>query len=358
MTKLLLPVLFLTAAAAHGQLKPQTLEQTAARRWTEMNTDRIAGTADGQGITMSDVRRQIEPVLGQIQASVRTDAEFEKAVKQAAEEILRNMADRQVVLAEFRATSGQIPSSFVDADIEDTVRRDFGGDRSRYVSSLRAAGMTPLSHRKLIEDRIIFDYMLGRARRSAMTVSPGKLAAYYESHRAEFERKEQVKLGQITVAQGAAETLAEAKARAETWAQALRTSGPSLKEAFTKAGLRLPPSEPGFEDVAKAVSTDDYSSKGGDAGWRNLADLNERVAGVLRGLKDGEISEPLQFDLPGGRAVWFIVRRGGYRPQGFATLKDQEVLTQIEDKVRAAAVQQTVREWLEDLRTKHHVEFR
>ncbi len=119
------------------------------------------------------------------------------------------------------------------------------------------------------------------------------------------------------------------------------------------------------------MSTDDYASKGGDAGWRNLADLNERVASVLRGLKDGEISEPLQFDLPGGRAVWFIVRRGGYRPQGFATLKDPaaiakhfvavsdpEVLAQIEDKVRTANVQQAVKEWLDDLRTRHHVEFR
>ena len=82
------------------------------------------------------------------------------------------------------------------------------------------------------------------------------------------------------------------------------------------------------------------------------------MAGVLRGLKDGETSTPLQFDRPGGRAVWFIVRRGGYRPQGFATLKDPEVLAQIEDKVRTASVQQAVKEWLDDLRAKHHVEFR
>ena len=358
MKKLLLPALLALAATSSAQLRPQTLEEAAARRWTEMNTDRIAGTADGQGITMSDVRRQIEPVIGQIRASVRTDAEFERTIKQAADEILRNMADRQVVLAEFRSGTGQLPASFVDADIEETVRRDFGGDRSRYVSSLRAAGMTPLSHRKLIEDRIIFDYMVGQVRRSAMSVPPGKLAAYYEANRAEFERKEQVRLGQITVAQGAAESLEEAQGRAAGWAAALRSTPAALKEAFTKAGLRLPPSDPGFEDVAKAVSSDDYAAKGGDAGWRNLADLNERVAAALRGLKDEQISEPLQFDLPGGRAVWFIVRRGGYRPQGFATLKDAEVLAQIEDKVRAANVQQAVKEWLDELRARHHVEFR
>ncbi len=358
MKKLLPAVLLTLAATSSAQLRPQTLEDVAARRWTEMNTDRIAGTADGQGITMSDVRRQIEPVIGQIRASVRSDAEFDRTVKQAADEILRSMADRQVVLAEFRSGTGQLPASFVDADIEETVRRDFGGDRSRYVSSLRAAGMTPLSHRRLIEDRIIFDYMVGQVRRSAMTVSPGKLAAYYEQHKAEFERKEQVKLGQITVAQGAAETVDEARTRAASWASALNASPAALKEAFTKAGLRLPPSDPGFDDVAKAVSTDDYAAKGGDAGWRNLTDLNERVAATLRELKDGQISAPLQFDLPGGRAVWFIVRRGGYRPQGFSTLKDPEVLAQIEDKVRTGNVQQAVKEWLDDLRTKHHVEFR
>jgi len=38
--------------------------------------------------------------------------------------------------------------------------------------------------------------------------------------------------------------------------------------------------------------------------------------------------------------------------------KDPEVLAQIEDKVRTASVQQAVKEWLDDLRAKHHVEFR
>ncbi len=228
MKKLLLPVMLALAASSSAQLRPQTLEEAAARRWTEMNTDRIAGTADGQGITMSDVRRQIEPVIGQIRASVRSDAEFDRTVKQAADEILRNMADRQVVLASFRSGTGQLPASFVDADIEETVRRDFGGDRSRYVSSLRAAGMTPLSHRKLIEDRIIFEYMVSQVRRSAMTVPPGKLAAYYEAHRAEFERKEQVKLGRSP----------SRKARRRAWTR--RGAGPPAGPP--RCARRRPPS--------------------------------------------------------------------------------------------------------------------
>lgn len=357
MKPLLLPVLVALAATSSAQLRPPTLEETAAGRWTELNTDRIAGTADGQGITMSDVRRQIEPVIGQIRASVRGENEFTEALKKAADEILRNMADRQIVLAEFRSGTGQLPASYVDADIEETVRRDFAGDRSRFISSLRAAGMTPLAYRKFIEDRIIFDYMVGQVRRTAAVVPPGKLAAYYEAHKAEFERKEQVRLSQITVAQGAAESLDEAKGRAAGWSAALLAPA-TLKDAFAKAGLRQPASQPSFEDVAKAVSTDDYAAKGGDAGWRNLADLNERVAASLRGMKDGEISQPLQFDLPGGRAVWFILRRDGYRPQGFASLKDPEVLAQIEDKVRAINLQKAVQEWIEELRARHHVEFR
>jgi hypothetical protein len=110
----------------------------------------------------------------------------------------------------------------VDSDIEDTVRRDFGGDRNRFVAALRSQGLTPLSYRKQIEDRIIFEYMVGQIRRSAMNVGPGRIVEYFNKHQAEFTHKEVINFRQITINQGAAETLIEAKNRAEAWLAALR----------------------------------------------------------------------------------------------------------------------------------------
>jgi len=55
-------LLVLTATATNAQDKQATLEEAAAKRWSEERVDRIAADADGNGITTSDIRRQIDPI--------------------------------------------------------------------------------------------------------------------------------------------------------------------------------------------------------------------------------------------------------------------------------------------------------
>ena len=348
-------LLVLTATAASAQLKQPTLEEAAAKRWSEMHVDRIAADADGTGITTSDIRRQIDPIVGQIRAGAKTDAEFDKALTAAAEETLNNIAERLLVIADFRA-SGRLPASYIDADIEETIRRDFNGDRNRFVASLRAAGTTPLAHRKFIEDRIIFEYMVGQIRRAAYDVNPGKILEYYEKNKPDFVRKEQVKLRQITITQGAAEKPEETAARAAALADALRHPE---KIAATLERLKVVgkpiTGTPTFADVAMRVSTDDLASKGGDAGWRNLDDLNETVTAKLKTLKVGEVSAPLKFDV-GSSPIYVIVSREADRPKGYADVNDPDVMVEIENKVRQINMKVAVKAWLDDLRSKHHVQ--
>lgn len=339
--------------------KERSLEEITAQRWTEMNTERIAASADGQPVTLSEIRQQITPFLKEIKNKTKTDNEFNKAIDDLAGEILNQIADRQLVIADFKNSMGRIPASYVDSDIEDTVRRDFGGDRNRFVAALRTQGLTPLSYRKQIEDRITFEYMIGQIRRSAMNVGPGRILEYFNKHQAQFTHKEVINFRQITINQGAAESVIEAKARAEAWTAALNDSS---KVDSTLAQYKITPraksSPKNFAEFAEIISEDDYASKGGNVGWKSLDELNERVVAELKKLKDGEISGCLQFDLPGGKSVWFILKRESYKPAGPDTLEDPQVRDVIEDRVRAEAMKEAVEEWLKELRAKNHVEIK
>jgi peptidyl-prolyl cis-trans isomerase SurA len=348
-------LLFLIAVAATAQVKQLKLEQADPKRWGELHIDRIEGDADGTGITTSDIRRQIDPISDQIRAG-KTDAEFEKALNNAASEILNTIADRLLVIAEFRANTSGLPASYIDADIEETIRRDFNGDRNRFVASLRAAGTTPLAHRKRIEDRIIFEYMVGQIRRAAWDVNPGKILEYYEKNKTDFVRKEQVKLRQITITQGAAEKPEETAARAAAFADALRHPEKiaATLERFKVAGKPIA-GTPTFADVAARVSTDDLASKGGDAGWQNLENLNETVTTKLKTLKAGEVSDPLKFDVGTG-PIYVIVSPEETRPKGFADVNDPEVMATIENKVRQVNMDVAIKRWLDDLRAKRHIQ--
>ena len=355
---LLSSLIVLSGTIASAQLKQPTLEEAAAKRWSQLNSDRIAADADGQGITLSDIRRQIDPIVGQLRAASRSEAEFEQALQQAAQETLKSMAEKQIVIAEFRANTPSLPSTYVDADIEETIRRDFGGDRNRFVASLRAAGTTPLAYRKTIEDRIIFEYMVGQIRRVAWDVNPGKIQEYYDKNKADFVRKEQVKLRQITITQGAAEKPEETAARAQAWAEALRQPA-KVAGLFAryKVGGKPITGVATFADVAERISTDDFASKGGDAGWRNLEDLNKDVVEAVRKLKPGEISAPLKFDV-GTAPVYVIVSPEAVRPQGYAAVNDPEVMAEIETKVRSIGMKIAIQNWLDQLRAKHYVQVR
>ena len=349
-------LLVLTVASASAQLKQPTLEEAAAKRWSELHADRIVATADGNGITTSDIRRQIGPIIGQIRAGTKTEAEAEKAIANAADETLNSIADRLLVIAEFRASTSGLPASYIDADIEETIRRDFNGDRNRFVASLRAAGTTPLAHRKRIEDRIIFDYMVGQIRRDAWDVNPGKILEYYEKNKSDFVRKEQAKLSQITITQGAAEKPEETAARASAFADALRHPEKiaATLERFKVTGKPIT-GTPTFADVAMRVSTDDYASKGGDTGWRDLEDLNETVTVKLKTLKVGEVSDPMKFDV-GPSTFYVIINQEATRPKGFADVNEPEVMATIEAKVRQIHMDIAVKTWIDGLRSKHYIQ--
>ncbi|NBV53961.1 MAG: hypothetical protein EBR83_10675, partial [Verrucomicrobia bacterium] len=206
-----------TSTLMLAQALPKNPERVIAERILELDIDRIEGGANGQPITLSDLRRQLKPFVAEIRQG-KSDGDFNKAIEELAHNILEDMINRQLAIAEFKTSSGKVPAFYIESDIEDSIRRDFGGDRNRFVAYLRAQGLTPMSYRKLIEDRITFEYIRGQISRTALEVGPGKLQAYYNTHQAEFSRKESVQFRQITLMQGASETFAEGKARAEAWA--------------------------------------------------------------------------------------------------------------------------------------------
>jgi len=310
-----------------------------SQAWTDQNTDRITAIAGDEVVTLSDVRKQLAPFARNLQG---TEAEKDAAIRQAAAEVMRSLADRAVVLREFRE-SGKltIPPAMVEAEIDDTVRRQFGGDRLRYYAALRAAGLTPAENRKQIEDRIIFEYMVGEVRRGIGEVSPARIQAYYDTHTAEFTRPEQVRFHQISVLRRASESPEET----------LRRAG------AVRATVAAGSDDPGvrFAAAAKASSDDDYRASGGDSGWRNVADLAPAVVQALRGLRDGEVSELITLDA-GGEKAHFILLRDGFRPPGATPI--EEVREAIETRLREEMAAAAVKSWLDRLREKHAPEIR
>lgn len=327
-----MPALLLTAALLATPLPVET------KGWTDRNGDRVIAVAGDQIVTVSDVRRELSPLLRNLRG---TADEQEKAVQQAASEVLRTLSDRAIVLREFRESGMVIPPAMIETELDDQIRRLHGGDRLRFLAALREAGTTPTEHRRQVEEKIIFDYMLGQVRRRIGEASPARIQAFYEANPALFARAERVRFRQISILRRATETPEEALARAQSTLAAI-TAEPTDRVAR-------------FAQAARTTSDDDYRAQGGEAGWRDLAELAGPVAELLRQLPDGTVSEILTLDA-GPEKAHFILLREELRAAGAADI--EEVRGAIANRIREELSNQAVQEWLQRLREKHDVVLR
>ena len=315
----------------------------------------------GQTVNSEDIWNKPLPYLRSVTDSFsmkNQHTNWEKKINKMFDEMLHLTADRQLIIAEFRSGPGKIPPFYVDNEIDEVIQRDYAGDRNRFHAALRAEGTTPLGYRKIIEDQIIIREMQREIRVAAMQIGPGKVAEYYETHKADYIRKEQIRLRQITLRPGAAERPEEAKARAEAWADALRHPEKiNATLARFKVNTTKLNTAPTFGDIAERISGDDFAKQGGDTGWRNVEDLNEKMIAQVKDLPVGQASTLLQIDQPGSPPFWFIFVREGSRPKGYLPLSDPELLREIEDKVSTESVKNAIDAWLTSLRSKHYVEI-
>lgn len=308
------------------------------RGWSERNGDRVLAVAGDQIVTVSDVRRELAPLLRNLRG---TADEQEKAVRQASAEVLRSLSDRAIVLREFRESGMVIPPAMIEAEIADQIRRLHGGDRLRFLAALREAGTTPAEHRRQLEEKVIFEHMLGRVRRGIGEASPARIQAFYDANPALFARPERVRFRQISVLRRAGESPEETLARAKAAREAALAGEGDAAARFGRA--------------ARATSDDDYRAQGGETGWRDLAELAGPVADVLRRLPDGGVSDLLTLDV-GPDKAHFVLLREELRPAGPAPI--EEVRAAIANRVRDDLANQAVQEWLQRLREKHDVVLR
>lgn len=312
---------------------PKSDAEAAVRMWERFNTAAVVANVDGEAITAENVRQELRPILPRLRQEAKSQEDYRRLLNEQSSKIIDALVDDELVLREFKDKGMQMPSSYVNEQIEEKVIREFNGDRAEYLRSLRRIGRTPLDDRRDMERRIIVEYLNGQQRRSVAELSPAKIQHFYEMNRVEFMQKEAAKISQIALWPGAADSDEDVRRQAEAIL------------------ARLDKGE-SFSELAKLYSKDDYRERGGDTGWREIADLNPDIAKSIKGLPDGGHTAPLEFKA-GGRLSLYILRRDGFRPEG--PLPVGEVREIIEGKVLADAMRTVRTEWLARLREKFFV---
>jgi peptidyl-prolyl cis-trans isomerase SurA len=321
------------AAVVAAALTSSAFAQTATPADDSLNlrfANGIAAIAEDKIITVDDVRREVTPLIAQLNREAKNEQEFNQKLEALQDEAIQNLIDRVLIIKDFQKDDKKhVPTSFVDNEIADQLSDQFDNDRSKFLAYLRARGTTVREYRREVEEDIIYNYMVRQQRKSQSIVSPIRIEQYYKENKDRFYQDDSVHLRLIQLPRSTGETDG-----------ALRGKADSIL-------LRLRSGEK-FEDLAKEYSSDSRRGKGGDWGWMKRSDLKPEFSEPLFAVKKGECSEPVI--LPEGCFLLYADDRkyAGIQP-----------LDEVRDQIERILVQQMGREtsdrWLERLRRNGYV---
>ncbi len=290
----------------------------------------IAAIAEDKVITVDDVRREIGPLIPQLQRESKNEREFNEKLEALQDDVIQQLIDRVLIVKEFKKDDKKhIPTSFIDNRIAEIQSEQFDNDRSKFLAYLRSRGMTLRDYHKEVEEDIIYQYMRSQQRKSASLISPVKIETFYRENKDRFYQEDSVHLRLMQFNHNNGETDEELKAKAD------------MVLARLKAGVK-------FEDLAKEFSQDSRRAKGGDWGWVKRSDFRKEFTDIVFDMKKGECSQPVV--LPEGVFLLYVQDR---KYAGIQPLDD------VRDQIERILVQQmgqlSQEKWLERLRRNGYV---
>jgi peptidyl-prolyl cis-trans isomerase SurA len=298
--------------------------------------DGLAAVVNDEPITFSQVRELVLPREQGLRQFLR-GKDLEEKIKELRLSAINELIDQSLLLQEYKKRGMQIPPYVVDDRIATIIRSDFNGDRSAFLRTLAAQGLTIEKFRKQEFNKIIVGALRNSAVKSNFIGTETEITEYFRSHPEEFVVEEQLHLRMIVLTPPTpGEDGKTPPDRRKELLEGLR--------AEVKAGKS-------FGELARQHSTDDSKEKDGDWGWITPKTLNEDLTKAAFKLKKGQTSAPIAL---GDR--FYLLYAQDTKPRGTMKL-DDELREKIRQKLSEAERAEQQRVFMERLRKKAHIQI-
>ena len=291
----------------------------------------IAAIAEGEIITIEQLRRELEPVIPRLRAEARDEKEFAERIDTISREVLQNLIDRILIVKAAEDKGLLLPQSYIDQEYNDVLNRDFGGDRGRFLEYLRSQGLTAREFRANIYKRVVVNVMRQQNRKSQSEISPERIQGFYIQNKIRFYQEEAMHLRQIILTPMADE-------------------GTALLQQTAKQIMQELGEGDNFGDLARKYSQDEMSRKGGDWGWIERQDIRKELSSVAFDLAPGEYSQPVELN-----NTIFILYCEDKREEMIQPVT--EVRDAIENVLVGEIARETQERWLQQVREDGYVRY-
>ena len=297
--------------------------------------DQIAATVDTEVILLSDLYREAGPAIRELEKSVASQEEFDKAAQRLLDDTLEQAVQSKILIRQAQLLGVEVSDDQIEQNVEAT-RKDLQLESDQaFIDYVAQFGETLGDYRAQLEKRLMAMTM-ARSKMNALeqevTIAEPDVAQYYNDHKDTYQRKERIRVRQIMLRAGKDDADGRAKARARL--ESLRGE--------LDAGAD-------FGELAKAHSEAPGAEDGGIVpGWQERGSLVSEIEAAVFDLPAGTVSPVVESEFG-----VHLMKVEGREEAGQATL--DEVRVEIGPLLRQQEALKRYEKWMADLRKSSKV---
>lgn len=357
--KYLFPFIVLLALAAAG----------SAQQPQQQQSQQFAKQQQQQSMSMQLPPPQqtvVEEIIARVNNSIITRAdlkrstdEWKEAINRAGnqnpadlpkeQDLLRDLIDQQLLLQK-----GNELGITADTDVVkrlDQIRQQMHAESMEDLEkAAQAQGVSFEDFKQNLKNGIITQKVIQQEVGGHITITQQQIQQYYDQHKAELERPEQIRLSEILISTQKAPAVKTEKGKT---ALPEPTDPELVAAAQKKADSIYTQLQTGakFADVAKSNSDGPTAQAGGDLEYFKRGVLSKELEDKVFALKAGEFTPPIRTN-----QGWVILEVTEHQTAGVPPLKD--VAMQIQERLYMQQMTPALRDYMTKLREDAYIDIK
>jgi peptidyl-prolyl cis-trans isomerase SurA len=319
--------------------------------------EEIIARVNNEIITRSEYVRSRDQLKQEVQQQNPSSADRDFGEKQ--KDVLRDLIDQQLLLQKGKDLG-------ITGDTElvkrlDEMRKEMKLETMEDLEkAAEAQGASYEEFKQNLRNQIVTQRVIGQEVGSHLALNKEDEKKFYEQHRAEMERPEQVRLSEILIAPktsaakpAAGGDAAKADPQSASSSASQAETDAALAAAQAKANDVLDQIHKGakFDDLAKKYSDGPSAKDGGDLSYFKRGTLAKELEDKVFAMKAGEMTDVIRT-----KQGYVILEVSEHQAAGIPTLK--EVEPRIQDALYMQKLQPALRAYLTTLREDAFIDIK
>ncbi|MEP6643240.1 MAG: peptidylprolyl isomerase [Acidobacteriaceae bacterium] len=302
--------------------------------------EEIIARVNNQVITRTELQRSKDELKQEAHQQDPTSAD--KVVAERDKDVLRDLIDQQLLLEKGKDLG-------MTADTElikklDEMRKEMKLENMDDLEkAAQAQGVSFEDFKQNIRTQIITQQVIGKEVGSRLNITKDEEKQFYEEHKGEMDRPEQIKLSEILVSTDKGKKPDAAAADDPQQLAAAKAKAEDLLEQIKKGAS--------FEDVAKKNSDGPSAAQGGDLGLFKRGMLAKELEDKTFAMKAGEVTDVIRT-----RQGFVVLKVIQHQDAGLPTAA--EIEPRLQDAVYMRKLQPALREYLKKLREEAFIDIK